>query len=110
MPYAHRKKRIPRKYDRRIKLTDEHKKTIRELWHKGVPIRQIAREFEGICSRRMIQFVIFPDRAEKARQGFKERKAEGRYKPTKEEWAKTQREHRRYKQSLSKKGLLEDTI
>lgn len=38
------------------------------------------------------------------KESLKQRKAEGRYKPTKAEWAATIREHRRYKEQLKKKG------
>lgn len=41
---------------------------------------------------------------EKYDESLKQRKAEGRYKPTKAEWAATIREHRRYKEQLKKKG------
>jgi ribosomal protein L19E len=40
----------------------------------------------------------------KNKESLKQRKAEGRYKPTKAEWAATIREHRRYKEQLKKKG------
>lgn len=43
---------------------------------------------------------------QKCREQFKERRADGRYKPTKEEWAKTQKEHRQYKQKLYVDGKL----
>ncbi|MCS2678497.1 hypothetical protein NXW64_20600 [Bacteroides ovatus] len=40
----------------------------------------------------------------KNKESLKQRKAEGRYKPTKAEWAAIIREHRRYKEQLKKKG------
>jgi len=51
MPYkfAYRKIKLPRKFDRRVKLTDHHKKIIKELYEKGIAIREIARIFKDIC-------------------------------------------------------------
>lgn len=47
---------------------------------------------------------IYADKYLKNKESLKQRKAEGRYKPTKAEWAATIREHRRYKEQLKKKG------
>lgn len=55
-------------------------------------------------SKRLIQFICCPDKYLKNKESLKQRKAEGRYKPTKAEWAATIREHRRYKEQLKKKG------
>lgn len=46
---------------------------------------------------------------QKCKEQFKERKADGRYKPDKEEWAKTIREHRHYKQKLYLDGELKES-
>ena len=49
--------------DRRKKLTEEDKQNILDLYHKErLPKREIARRYEGICSRRLIIFVIHPER------------------------------------------------
>jgi hypothetical protein len=53
-------------------------------------------------SKRLIYFIINPEKAARAREQFKERQSEGRYKPKKEEWSKTMREHRAYKQKVIK--------
>lgn len=53
--------KIPQDLDRRRKLTDEDRDRIRALYRARVPIRAIAREFAHV-SRRLIQFVLFPDR------------------------------------------------
>lgn len=47
--------------DKRRKLSDYDKQEIRELYTKGEPIRSISRLFPQV-SRRMIQFVLFPER------------------------------------------------
>lgn len=90
--------RLPRALDRRVKLTERDKEHIRELHHGGMGIRAIAREYANKCTRRVIQYTLRPELYEKLRADFKERRKDGRYKPTnKERWAKTIREHRRYK-------------
>lgn len=48
--------------DRRRKLTEADKLDILARYKQGHPIREIARNYEDICSRRSIQFVIFPER------------------------------------------------
>lgn len=66
MPSYFEKKNIPEEYDRRRKLTPEDKERIRTMYHfERMAIHAIAREFAGICSRRMIQFVLFPERMHK---------------------------------------------
>ena len=89
-----KKARIGKEHDGRRKLNEEQKEHIRSLYKKGMGIRAIARKYEGICSRRLIQFVIFPERREHAKKLLAERRKDGRYKPTKEEWRKTMKKHR----------------
>jgi len=49
------KLRTTRQYDRRIKLSDQDKADIIARYKNGEGIRPIARAYEGICSRRLIQ-------------------------------------------------------
>jgi hypothetical protein len=103
MPYLTSKKGVllPRNLDRRVKITEEDKEKIKYLYREeGKPIRFIARVFEGVCSRRAIQYILFPKRLEIVKAQFKERRKDGRYKYTKEKWAETMREHRRYKNKV----------
>ena len=103
MPYKYQieKLKIPKELDRRIHLTDQDKLDILALYSSGhFGIREIARKYADKCTRRLIQFVIFPERRERARQGFLARRKDGRYKPTKEKWASIMREHRQYKQTI----------
>ena len=51
---------IPKEFDRRIKLTDEDKANIISFHSKGISQRALARYFN--VSRRLISFVLFPDR------------------------------------------------
>ena len=90
-------------YDRRIKLTPDQKEYIKWLREKQlISYSKLAKIF-GV-SKRLIQFICCPDKYLKNKESLKQRKAEGRYKPTKAEWAATIREHRRYKEQLKKKG------
>ena len=105
MPYKSEKIKLPKEHDRRIKLTDEQREEIREKYSTGLySQRALAREY-GV-SRRLISFVLDDEKYQKCREQFKERRADGRYKPTKEEWAKTQKEYRQYKQKLYVDGKL----
>jgi len=57
--------KLPKEKDRRRKLTDEDKEIIKRLYVDGIAIREIARIFKNKCSRRLIQFILFPDRTQK---------------------------------------------
>lgn len=61
------KVRLPREHDKRVKLTDDDRRTIRSLHADGCSIRSIATLFEDKCCRRTIQFVLFPERVKAAR-------------------------------------------
>ena len=101
MPYKSEKIKLPPTKDRRRKLTDEQKEEIRLIYAEGkVGTRPLAKQF-GV-SRSLIQGIVNPDIAERNRQRTKDHWRD--YRPSKEERAKTQREHRRYKQDLYLKG------
>ena len=101
MPYKSEKIKLPQTKDRRRKLTDEQKEEIRLIYAEGkIGTRPLAKQF-GV-SRSLIQIIINPDRAEAIKQRNREHWRD--YRPNKEEWAKTIKEHRRYKQELYLKG------
>lgn len=107
MPYKSEKIKLSREQDRRIKLSPTQREEIKEKYSTGLySQRALAREY-GV-SRRLISFVLDDEKYQKCREQFKERRADGRYKPTKEEWAKTQKEHRQYKQKLYLDGELKE--
>ena len=110
MPYKSQK--IPicgTEYDRRQKLTPEQRAEIYHRYHTGyVSQRQLAREY-GV-SRRLITFIIYPDKLEESRRQLKRCRAKGLYKPDKKKWAATVREHRHYKQELFKQGLIKIAV
>ena len=103
MPYKSESIRLAPHQDRRRKLTDEQKEEIKRLYATGlVGQRPLAKQF-GV-SRSLIQVIVNPEIAEKRKQRIKEHWKD--YRPSKDEWAKIKREHRRYKQSLYLKGEL----
>lgn len=92
---------LPKDKDRRRKLSDEDKEIIKMLYEQGESIRAIARRFEKQCSRRNIQFVLFPERLKRVNfSGHWEKYY------SKERNTKAIRDWRRYKQELYKKGEL----
>ena len=108
MPYKSTSMKLSREQDRRVKLSDEQKDEIKHKYSTGLySQRQLAREYN--VSRRLITFVLDPEKLKRNAELLKERKADGRYKPTKKEWAAIMREHRQYKENLYRKGELKPT-
>ena len=107
MPYKSEKIKLSKEQDRRIKLSDEQKEEIRAKFATGhYSQRGLAIEYN--VSRRLISFVLDDEKAKRAAEQLKERRADGRYKPSKEQWAATMRNHRQYKQQLYMEGKLTD--
>lgn len=105
MPYKSEKLKLTETQDRRRKLTEEQKEAIKRIYAEGqVGQRPLAKQF-GV-SRSTIQLIVNPERAKAVKERRKEHWRD--YRPTKEEWAATVREHRRYKQELYLKGELVD--
>ena len=105
MPYKSEKLKLPPTKDRRRKLTDEQKEEICKIYATGVcGMRPLAKQF-GV-SKKTIQLIVKPE----ARQRQHDYVAENwkKYRPSKEEWAKTMKEHRHYKQELYLKGELKN--
>ena len=97
MPYKSEKIKLPPNKDRRHKLTDDQKTQIKAIYAEGgVGTRPLAKQF-GV-SRRIIQLIVNPEIKRKNDERIKEHWKD--YRPTKEEWAATMREHRKYKQQL----------
>lgn len=93
------------KYDRRRKLTEDQKEYMRWLREEEkLSYNQLATMF-GV-SKRLAIYVCNPDIQKKQRERFKQYRKEGRYKPSKTEWAETMREHRNYKEQLFKEGKI----
>jgi hypothetical protein len=100
MPYKSEQLRVGR-YDRRYKLSDEDKNSIRSLYKQGLPIRAIARLYEGLCCRRNIQFVLFPDRSKSVNNNSNANRV-----VTKAKHVQYTRDHRRYKYRLYREGKI----
>lgn len=106
MPYKSEKIKLDPSQDRRRKLTEEQKDEIRRIYKTGVcGTRPLAKQF-GV-SRSIIQIIVNPRRAEQVKQRMKENWRD--YRPSKEAWAATIKEHRHYKQELYLKGELNIT-
>lgn len=106
MPYKSEKIKIEgTKLDRRRKLTEDQKDYIRWLREEeGLSQRKLAAMF-GV-SRRLITFILDPEKEKRSKIRAKDLRQEGRYKYTKEQWAETMKEHRHYKEKLHKDGLI----
>jgi hypothetical protein len=91
---------LPPSLDRRRALTEKERKDVKRRALRGEPLRSIARVYAGRCSRRTIQFIVYPDRYRRALEQFKERRKDGRYDKPKTEHAAITREHRHYKKSV----------
>ena len=106
MPYKSEKIKIEgTKLDRRRKLTEDQKDYIRWLREEeGLSQRKLAAMF-GV-SRRLITYILDPEKEKKNKERIKRLKQEGRYKYTKEQWAEVMREHRHYKEKLHKDRLI----
>lgn len=91
-------------YDRRKKLNEEEKEEVRRLYPQIQSQRKLAEMF-GV-SRRLITFVIDPVKEIDNKRRQKERKANGCARYSKQQWAATMREHRRYKQNLYVDGVI----
>ncbi len=94
------------KLDKRVKLTDQQREMIKEEYETGlISQRKLAIKY-GV-SRRLISFILDPEKAEKVKQQFLERRKDGRYYD-REKHNKHVKEHRDYKKDLYNKGLLDD--
>jgi hypothetical protein len=102
MPFKSDKLKIDNtKLDRRVKLQPEQKLEIIKLHSNGMTIRAITRLYK--VNRRLIQFIIFPERLKKNIQNYRDRGGWEAYynKKKRREYMK---KHRDYKNKLYKNG------
>lgn len=93
-------------HDKRVKLTDDDRESIREEYATGMfSQRDLAKKY-GV-SRRLITFVLDPEKEERAKQQFAERQKDGRYYD-REKHNEYMRNHRSHKKELWEQGLLEE--
>lgn len=105
MPYTF--DRIPinnKKHDRRVKLSDQDREEIRELYAKG-DISQQALADKYNVSKRLVHFIIHPEKEVAARKQFKARQKDRRYYD-KDKQRMYMKKHREHKKELYKKNLL----
>lgn len=92
------------KHDRRVKLTVEDRKNIVEEYAKGgISQNGLAKKYN--VSKRLVQFVLNPEKEKIVKKQFAERQLGGRYYD-KDKHNDSMRKHRAYKKELYSKGLL----
>ena len=106
MPYISEKILLNKKFglDNRVKITDGEKQEIQKLYKAKWAIRKIAREYPHI-SRRSIQFILYPERAEKVVERAIEVKRWEKYNK-KEYHTPIMRKYRHHQQKLYLEGKL----
>ena len=103
MPYKAEKIKLPEKYDRRRKLTEEQKQEIKDKYSTGFySLNDLAKEY-SVC-KKTILLIVNPESKRKSDQRIKDHWRD--YSGTKEERAKTVKEHRHYKHELYKSGKI----
>lgn len=103
MPYKSEKiKIVGTKYDRRVKLSPERREELRQ--DKGQLSQRAAARKYGV-SRRLVQFIWYPERLEEQKRAYKERRKDGRYYKQ-EQWAEIIKDHRKWKQKLYLEGKI----
>ena len=106
MPYMFETKKllIQKQDDKRIKLTDGQKKIICELYKSG-EYSQRALAYEFKVSRRLIQFIVCPDKLERNKELREDRGGSKQYydKEKQKEYVK---KHRRNKKVLHDENKL----
>lgn len=103
MPYKSEKIKLPERYDRRRKLTEEQKHEIKEKYSTGLySLNDLAKEY-SVC-KKTILIIVNPESKRKSDQRIKDHWRD--YLGTKEERAKTVKEHRHYKHELYKSGKI----
>jgi hypothetical protein len=103
MAHSSDESRTTKAYDRRIKIPIKEYPAIIARYKSGEFIRAIARAYK--VDKRLIQFILFPERKEK---NIADRKATGGSKQyyNKDKWREVMREHRAYKKSLINRGVI----
>ena len=97
--------KLPRKYDRRVKLSDEQRKEIIKKYNKGYyTYAELAKEYH--VSARLISFIVKPEQYEIAKEQYRLRSKDGRYKLSSEEACFAQKRLNDYKRKLSEDGKI----
>lgn len=92
------------KLDRRVKLTQEQKEEIKEIYARNeMSTRELARHFN--VSRRTIQFTLNPN-SKKQNLICREKRGGWKQYYDKKQHAENIRQHRGYKKKLLNEGLI----
>jgi DNA invertase Pin-like site-specific DNA recombinase len=103
MPFKSEKIKLPEKYDRRRKLTNDQKDEIRKKYESGFgSLQSLANEY-GV-SKKTILLTVNPKSKEKNDKRIKDHWKE--YQASKNERNKIMRDHRQYKQELYMSGKI----
>ncbi len=97
--------KLPKNRDRRRKLTDKDKENIKQLHKDNTPIREIARIYQDKCSRRLIQFILFPERDKNLKEIRSIKKSHLKYY-NREKHTKAIASLRKYKRQLIRDNLI----
>lgn len=91
-------------HDKRVKLTDEDRENIRKEYSSGnISQNGLAKKY-GV-SKRLIQFVLNPEKKEIVKKQFAERQKDGRYYD-KDKHKGYMKNHRNHKKELYNKGII----
>lgn len=92
------------KLDKRVKLTQEQKVEIAELYSTGnYSLNGLAKMYN--VSKRTVHFIVKPETLENAKKQFAERQKDGRYYD-KDKHNAYMKEHRDHKNKLFKEGKI----
>lgn len=92
---------IPKELKKTTKFTDEDRERVKSLYDQGWAKRKIAREMH--MDKRMVDFILDPEKMKENAKKFAIRQKEGRYRyPTKEQSAMVAKVRKRKKAILSK--------
>lgn len=92
---------LPKELKKTTRYTDDDRERVRALHKGGMSIHSIAKEIG--MSKRMVQFVLYPERMALAKANFKKRQSDGRYRlPTAQQSALVQATRTRKRAMLDK--------
>lgn len=97
--------KIPREYDRRIKLTDKQREEICRKYRTGNVTQQKLADEYGV-SRRLVTFILYPEKYERAKQIIKECAIRNGHTYDKAKQAAAMKRCREYKRQLFREGKI----
>lgn len=104
MPYKSEKIKLPKELDRRIKISDDVRESIKKLYFQdGYSMRKIAREL-GV-DRGSVKNILFPEKYQEQLRRYKKEKHWQKYY-NKDKNTKSVREWRQRKQKLFLEGKI----